>query len=79
MQLTIKTNEYEILKVPFESTTTIKLYDYDNSENEEMREILLELGAKTHKSKRLSKWYCENSGEYKEVTRPLKLSPIHFD
>ena len=30
-------------------------------QNKEMREILLELGAETHKSKKLFDWYAENA------------------
>tara|TARA_R110002096_G_scaffold232683_2_gene422592 strand:- start:2104 stop:2292 length:189 start_codon:yes stop_codon:yes gene_type:complete len=60
MKLTIKTQEFEIKKVPFENTTDIIIYDYD-VDIEEMKSILLELGAKTHKNKRLHNWYCKNS------------------
>ena len=61
MRITIKTKDYEIRRLPFEDATTIDVHDYDDSNYEEMREILLELGAKTHKNKRLSKWYCDNA------------------
>jgi predicted RNase H-like nuclease (RuvC/YqgF family) len=35
-------------------------------ENQKLREILLDAGAKTHKSKLLYDWYCQNSEKESE-------------
>jgi 3-dehydroquinate dehydratase len=39
----------------------IKLVTMLQEENEKLKEILLEAGATTHKSKKLYDWYCENT------------------
>jgi hypothetical protein len=36
-------------------------FEKRNEENEKLKEILLEAGATTHKSKKLYDWYCENT------------------
>jgi uncharacterized protein YecE (DUF72 family) len=43
MRLTIETNEYEIVKVPFSGETKIVIHDYENKELKNMQAYINEL------------------------------------